>query len=193
VKLSNLEFIKLLPQFMKNDDAVRGLAAGIDSIIPQLAAELEKLSTWDCIDKLSEAELDDLAWELNILWYDTSAPIDVKRNIVLDSDQVYKKLGTKWAVERVTNTYFGDGHVSEWWEYGGEPGHFQIVSSNPSLNSNKFNEFVSLLNKVKRASAKLDAIVIALSGELPLYAGVAVHEIGREQYAIGATDGTYRL
>ena len=43
MKLSNLEFIKLLPQFMQNDPAVRGLAAGIDSIIPQLAAEVEKL------------------------------------------------------------------------------------------------------------------------------------------------------
>ena len=192
MKLSNLEFIKLLPQFMRDDTAVRGLAAGIDSIVPQLAVDIEKLSTWDCIDALSEAELDDLAWELNILWYDSSAAIEVKRNIVRDSDQVYRKLGTKWAVERVTNTYFGDGRVSEWWEYGGEPGHFQIISSNPSLNSTKFNEFVSLLNKVKRASAKLDAIVISISGELPLYAGVAVHEIGREQYDIGANEGTYR-
>ena len=62
MNLSNLEFIKLLPQFMRNDPAVQGLAAGIDSIIPQLAAEIEKLSTWDRIDTLSEAELDELAW-----------------------------------------------------------------------------------------------------------------------------------
>jgi phage tail P2-like protein len=186
VKLSDIEFIKLLPQFMRNDAAVQGLAAGIDSIIPQLAADLEKLSTWDRIDDLSEAELDELAWELNILWYDTSAPIDVKRNLVQGSDAVYKKLGTKWAVENVINTYFGDGYIEEWFEYGGDPGHFRIYSTNPTVNESKFAEFLSLLNKVKRASAKLDGVFITLTGQMNMSAGTALHEIGAEQYDIGA-------
>ena len=187
MKLSDLEFIKLLPEFMRNDDAVRGLASGIDSIIPQLAAEVEKLSTWDCIDKLSEAELDDLAWELNILWYDTGATIDVKRNIVRDSDAVYKRLGTKWAVENVINTYFGDGYIEEWFQYGGDPGRFRVYSSNPTLNESKFAEFLNLLNKVKRASSQLDGVFITLSGQMNLHAGVALHEHGAEQYNIGAS------
>lgn len=187
MKLSNLEFMKLLPGFMQEDTAVQGLAAGINSIIPGLAAEIEKLSTWDCIDLLSEAELDELAWELNILWYDTGAPIDIKRSIVRDSDKVYKKLGTKWAVENVINTYFGDGYIEEWYQYGGEPGFFRVYSTNPSLTESKFNEFVSLLNKVKRASAKLEAVYINLTGQMNLYAGTALHEIGTEQYDIGAS------
>ena len=187
MKLSDLEFIKLLPEFMRKDDAVRGLAAGIDSIIPQLAAEVEKLSTWDCIDKLSEAELDDLAWELNILWYDTGATIDVKRNIVRDSDAVYKRLGTKWAVENVINTYFGDGYIEEWFQYGGDPGRFRVYSSNPTLNESKFAEFLNLLNKVKRASSQLDGVFITLSGQMNLHAGVALHEYAAEQYNIGAS------
>lgn len=186
MKLSNLEFIRLLPQFMQNDAAVQGLAAGIDSIIPELAASLEKLSTWDHIDNLSEAELDDLAWELNILWYDSSASIDVKRNLVRESDAVYKKLGTKWAVENVINTYFGEGYVEEWFEYGGDPGHFRVFSTNPTLNESKFAEFLNLLNKVKRASAKLDGVFINLTGQMNLYAGTALHEIGSEQYCVGA-------
>ena len=186
MKLSNLEFIKLLPQFMRDDDAVRGLAAGIDSIIPQLAAEIEKLSTWDRIDQLSEAELDDLAWELNILWYDTGASIDVKRNIVRDSDRVYQKLGTKWAVERVINTYFGDGYLEEWFQYDGEPGFFRVYSANPTINESKFVEFLNILNKVKRASAKLESVYITLTGQMNMYAGTALHEIGAEQYDIGA-------
>ena len=187
MKLNDLEFIRLLPQFMRNDAAVKGLAAGIDAIIPDLAASIGKLTTWDHIDELSETELDDLAWELNVPWYDTSASIAIKREVLKGSDKVHMKLGTKWAVENVIRTYFGSGYVSEWWEYGGEPGHFQVNSSNPSLNNERFNEFLRLLDKVKRASAKLDSVVISLSGELRLYAGVALHEVGREQYAIGAT------
>jgi phage tail P2-like protein len=178
--------MKLLPQFMQNDTAVRGLAAGINSIVQPLALDLEKLSTWDCIDILSEAELDDLAWELNILWYDASAPIEVKRNIVRDSDKVYKKLGTKWAVENVINTYFGEGYIEEWFQYGGDPGHFRVYSTNPTLTESKFEEFLSLLSKVKRASAKLDGVFINLTGQMNLYAGTALHEHGAEQYNIGA-------
>ena len=188
MKLSNLEFIKLLPLFMRNDAAVRGLAAGIDSIVPQLAADIEKLSTWDRIDQLSEAELDDLAWELNIPWYDKGASIEVKRQLILDSDKVYKKLGTKWAVENVINTYFGDGHIEEWFQYNGEPGHFRVQSNNPSLNENRFVEFLNLLNKVKRASAKLDGVYITSSAQMNLYTGTALHEISVERYDIGATE-----
>lgn len=186
MKLSDLEFIRLLPQFMQDDSAVRGLAAGIDSIIPQIAAEIEKLATWDSIEKLSGAELDELAWELNIPWYDKSAPIDVKRNLILESDKVYKKLGTKWAVENVISTYFGDGYIEEWFQYGGDPGHFRIYSANPTLNESKFVEFLNLLSKVKRASAKLDGVFISLTGQMNLYAGTALHEISAEQYDIGA-------
>ena len=60
MKLADIEFIKLLPQFMRDDDAVRGLAAAVDKIVPDLAAEIEKLSTWNRIDDLSEAELIEL-------------------------------------------------------------------------------------------------------------------------------------
>ena len=186
MNLNELEFIKLLPMFMRDDDAVKGLAAGIDEIIPALSTSLSTLSTWDRIDSLSEAELDDLAWELNIQWYDTGADVGVKRELIKNSDKVYRHLGTKWAVENVITTYFGEGYVSEWFEYGGEPGRFRVYSTNPTLTQERLTEFVNLLNKVKRASAKLDGIFITLTCQMPLSAGVAIHEVGHETHGIGA-------
>ena len=187
MKLTTLEFIRLLPQFMREDRAVNGLAAAMDEIVPDLAQSAATLSTWDHIDELTEAELDALAWELNILCYDTGASLDTKRALVKDSDLVYKRLGTKWAVENVINSYFGEGYVEEWFEYEGQPGHFRVYSTNPSLNNERLTEFLNLLNKVKRASAKLDGIFITLTGQMPLCAGVAFRETSREQYSIGAT------
>ena len=187
MKLSNLDFVRLLPQFMRDDSAVQGMAAGINEIVPSLDSSIMKLSTWDHIDELSEAELDELAWELNILWYDPSATIAVKRDIVRNSDKVWQCIGTKWAVENVIKTYFGDGYIEEWYEYGGEPGRFRVYSSNPSINAERLSAFLNILEKVKRASAKLDTIFIALAGEMMLSAGVALHETTFEQIAIGAT------
>ena len=186
MKLADIEFLKLIPNFMMGDDAVRGLAAAIDEIIPGLASAIDKLSTWDHIDELSEAELDNLAWELNVPWYDPSASLDIKRNVIKDSDMVHKHIGTKWAVENIIKTYFGDGYIMEWFEYDGEPGHFRVYSSNPSLNNERLAEFLDLLNKTKRASAKLDGISITLDAEFVLSTGVAIHEISKETHAIGA-------
>lgn len=160
--LSELEFLRLLPQFMRDDAAVKGLSFGLDIVIPQLAESLKHLTTWDQIDNLSEAELDELAWELNILWYDLSADISCKRDVIKNSDKVYQHLGTKWAVENVVNSYFGSGHIKEWFEYDGLPGRFRIHSSNVSITSDKLASFLNMLNKVKRASAKLEAIYIDL-------------------------------
>ena len=101
MKLSELEFIRLLPQFMREDTAVKGLSLGLDIVIPQLSESIKYLTTWDQIDNLSEAELDELAWELNILWYELDADIEVKRDVIKNSDKVYQHLGTKWAVENV--------------------------------------------------------------------------------------------
>ena len=186
MKLSNLDFIRLLPQFMRDDTAVQGLAAGLNEIIPELSQSVRTLSTWDHIDDLSEAELDELAWELNILWYDPTAAIAIKRDLIRNSDKVWQSLGTKWAVENVIQTYFGAGYIEEWFEYGGQPGRFRIVAQNPSLAEETLQEFMNILNKVKRASAKLDGISIVLDGVLNLSAGVAFHETGNEEYAIGA-------
>lgn len=186
MKLSDIEFVRLLPQFMRNDSAVKGLAAGVDAIIPRLTAAITRLSTWDRIDELTEAELDELAWELNISWYDSGANIDTKRDLVKNSDKVYQRLGTKWAVENVIGSYFGDGHIEEWFEYDGEPGHFRVMSNNPSLNNEKLSEFLHILERVKRASAKLDGIYITVGGQMPLYAGVGYREAGRDVYEIGA-------
>lgn len=186
MKLNDLDLIRLLPGFMQDDGAVKGLAAGVNAIIPSLAASCETMSTWDHINDLDEDELDELAWELNILWYDPNATIAVKRDIVLNSDKVWRYIGTKWAVENVIKSYFGNGYIEEWFEYGGKPGRFRVNSSNPSINAENLSAFLNILGKVKRASAKLDTILITLSGELKLSSGVAFHETTFEQIAIGA-------
>lgn len=187
MKLGDLDFKRLLPAFMRDDGAVTGLSLALNEIVPQLEGSIQTLSTWDSIDLLSEEELDALAWELNILWYDVGANIDTKRDVIKNSDLVYRRLGTKWAVESVIKSYFGDGYITEWFEYGGQPGRFRVYTANPSVSEERYGEFLNLLEKVKRASAKFDGLYITLTGQMPLYAGMAVHQSGRERYEIGAT------
>lgn len=160
MKLQDLDFIRLIPQFMQDDQAVKGLANGLNQLIPDLDAHSKRLSTWDCIDELPESELDALAWELNILWYDYGATIETKRDLVSNSDKVWARIGTKWAVESVIHSYFSDGAVTEWFEYDGKPGTFRIRATVPAITQDKMEAFRNILDKVKRASAHLERMEI---------------------------------
>lgn len=182
MRLADLDFIKLLPGFMQDDPAVKGLAAGVDAVIREAVPSVLNLSRWDRIDHLPESVLDEMAWEMNLLWYDKGAPLDVKRQVVRDGYKVWATLGTKSAVENIIQTYFGDGKIEEWWEYGGEPGHFRVVSGNPTISNERLIEFLSLLDKVKRASAKLDDVILLSEGRVDLSNAVGFHDVGVETY-----------
>ena len=185
MKLGDMTFRDLLPAFMREDGAILGLSFATDAIVQKLHASAQLLTTWDKIDELPEKELDRLAEELHITWYLKSEPIDVKRNLIKNSDQVYQKLGTKWAVENVIHTYFGDGYIQEWFQYEGEPGHFRIFSANPSITDERLMQFLEILQKVKRGSSHLDGIFITLTGRMQLHTGVGYHEVSFETIRIG--------
>ena len=183
--LTAKNMVRMLPEPMKRDDGTAAMALvaaeelerrGIESGLPRL---------WGRFDDMAGDLLDILAEDLGLTWYDSDAPAAVKRELLKNSGQVFRRLGTKWAVENVIGTYFGEGFVREWFEYDGEPGHFRVYSPNPSVNQERLEEFLSLLERVKRTSAKLDGIFISLTGQTPIYAGVAVRETSTERYEIG--------
>lgn len=186
MKLENVEILKLLPTWMRNDGSIQGLSAGTDVVTKALFSRIKLLSRWDQLDKLSEAELDEMAWELNIQWYDSTASIESKREVIKNSDLVYAKLGTPYAVEQIVTDYFGSGEVREWFQYGGQPFHFKVLSDNPELTNSYIELFTKLISIAKRCSAWLDAILIGLTGEMQLYAGMAVREHTRETHYIGS-------
>ena len=182
----NVDIVKLLPAFMRDDCAARGLSAPLSDMVQEISATLDLLSTWDHLDTLPENDLDELAWEINLLWYNKAASMDIKRSIVRNGFLTYSKLGTKWAVENVIATYFGVGIIREWWEYAGDPGHFKVLSTNPTITNERLDEFLLLLEKTKRLTAKLDGVFITLTNKLYLYFGFAYHDVTHERHRIGA-------
>ena len=186
MRLNDVETVRLLPAWVREDKAVIGLGKGTDNVVKALFARIKLLSRWNKIDELEDAVLDEMAYELNIPWYDSTAPIATKREIIKKSDLVYSKLGTKYAIEQIISAYFGTGELQEWFDYGGEPFHFKILSDNPALVNENYELFLRLLNIAKRKSAHLDAILICLTGNLPLYAAAIPHEHTYERNVMGS-------
>ncbi len=173
MKLTTLEFLRLLPSFMREDPAVQGLAEAVESILAEPATAVRTTRAWDQIDNLTDAQLDEMAWELDIDWYKKDLPIESKRAIIKSSDQVYAKRGTKWAVEKVMLDVFGGGYVTEWDAYNGEPFHFRVTTSYPLQTQEIVDRFRELVATAKRCSAVLDTIEFAHEGEAVAYSAAA--------------------
>lgn len=184
MRLSDVQTVAMLPSWMREDEADAALAAACDDVIRSMAADMGPLTVWDRIDELPEPFLDELAWALDIEWWDPSAPIEAKRTLVRQSDLVHAKKGTCAAVESVIRAYFGDGRVEEWYEYGGEPHHYRVRTANPTLVHENQDGFLALLAKVARKSSKLDSITIDLEQRSCLYSGVALHRGERIKVAM---------
>lgn len=185
MRLDQTDLTKLLPEFMRGDRANKGLSAGTNIVLRDVAMKAKLLTVWNRIDSMTDEQLDELAWELNIEWYKSTADTQTKRAIIKSSDKVHARLGTKWAVEQIITDYFGSGVVREWWEYGGDPFHFKVLSTNPGLVNEHHEEFLEMLEIVKRKSAWLDAVIISLTGEMEIFAGMATHDLTFETHAMG--------
>lgn len=150
MKVSELDFLQLLPVFMRDDEAVMALSNAVNELMGNM--QLDTLSTWDKIDELNEKECDELAWELDIDWYEPSSlSLAEKRETIKIAPQIKRKRGTKWAVERLISLYLGEGGIEEWHELlePGIPYTFKVYTSNPDVTEEMFNNFKNAVSIAK--------------------------------------------
>lgn len=185
MRLSNVESVRMLPQWMRDDAVDLALSRCVDRVVQSAAGDLTLLPIWNRIDDLPEAVLDELAWALSIEWWDPYAPIEVKRAIVRQSDLVHAKKGTPAAVESVVAAYFDEGRIEEWFEYGGQPHHYRILTPNATLVHENLGKFMKLLGKVARKSSKLDTVTVGLEQRGSLCSGTAQRSDCRIDVAMG--------
>ncbi len=69
MRLENLDFKKMLPHWMREEDFDVALADEITDVLSEPGEKVKTLRTWDQLDYLTSEELDELAWEINIDWW----------------------------------------------------------------------------------------------------------------------------
>lgn len=165
----------LLPLFMREDKSNQAIARAASEALQVFAREIAKLSTFDALDKLNTAELDEIADELNILWYDRNFTDTQKRALILSSDKVYMRLGTRSAVQQVVSDIFGAATVEEFWQGEIAPHYFQIYAQNAgALSAENEARLLRILETVKRRSQWLKKIYSNTIASLPLNVGMNV-------------------
>lgn len=175
MKLEEIDLEKLLPLFMRGDKCNQAIARAASEVLQVFAREIAKLSTFDALEKLNTAELDELADELNIAWYARDFTDEQKRALILNSDKVYMQLGTRAAVQQVVSDVFGAARIEEYWEAEISPHYFQIYAEDAgTLSAENEAKLLRLIDFVKRKSQWLKKIYSNTIANLPLNIGLHV-------------------
>lgn len=159
MKVSELDFLRLLPAFMRDDEAVVALSKAMNQLIGEPGKRLSSIKTWAQIDDLTEVECDELAWELDIDWYDsTGMSLEDKRATIKLAQQIKRKRGTKWAVEQLISAYFGEGYIMEWYEMDGTPFTFVALTTNTHITEENFGKFVEAVKAAKNERSHIAGV-----------------------------------
>ena len=171
MKLDNIEIARLLPFFMREDKNFKGIIYALEDEIKQLHEQTNLIKLYVNLDNLSEDVLDELAWQFNVIEYNKSYSVDVKRKLIKNCLSTHYKRGTVAAVEEVAEKIFGNATVTEWFEYGGEPYHFKVHTENISTSDEMITEFNRVIKKTQNIRSHLEEVIAETMNSMDLFYG----------------------
>lgn len=161
----------LLPCNITEDAAVQAISYAVREGTRLLYDYTQLCYVYCSIDTMPDKILDLMAVELRTQYYSDSLDLETKRALVRNTLIWYMTAGTPAAVEELVAAVFGEGEVVEWFEYGGEPYWFKIVT-NALLTEDMVTYFSEMIRRVKNTRSHIGAIEIHRTTELEFYAGV---------------------
>ena len=174
IKLKDARLLDGLPGVLSDTLEAKALSYAIDKVLKaEIWPRIERLKIYSGIDTASDDILDALAAELAVPSYSQSYNIDVKRELVKGAISYWQTAGSAQTVEDICRTIFGDAEVLEWFNFGGDPGTYKVLTSNPGVTGSDVKKFEAVAESVKRLSQKLISVTVALqaTGDIT-FAGV---------------------
>jgi phage tail P2-like protein len=175
IEIAGVKLIDLVPPNLREDPTIRAAAEALDGEIRKVSQLIPRVTIQANLDALPERWIDELAWQYHVDFYDPALPIEQKRQLVKNSLAWHHRKGTASAVRELIQEVFGDGEIKEWFEYGGEPGRFKVITSNAAVTAEDAGKFLATLDSVRRISAHLEAIEITMTDTLQMYIGMPLH------------------
>jgi phage tail P2-like protein len=172
IDLSSFRLIDLLPESLKSDKEVVCMAEALTEVFRVI---IDKINLLDPTKEIDERFIDLIAWEEHVDFYDNTLPVEKKKELIEKAEFLHKHKGTPAAVEELITTIFGEGKVVEWFEYGGQPYRFKVVTSNPSVTLEKAEQFIRALDSVKRKSARLEKVEVTQTEDMSIYYAGVLH------------------
>jgi phage tail P2-like protein len=179
--LSDARMTDALPNILSDQDWVLALSRAFGKLHERTLQYADASQVYTEIDTASEEILDTLAVNWKIDWYDTEFPIDVKRSLIKHTLLTKRTNGTKHAVLVVLKSIFEDAELSEWFEYGGEPGTFRVVVAIPEngITAEQQRRALANIEYYKNVRSWLDIIDLVYDSRGGLEAGACATTLAK--------------
>lgn len=174
MRLTEIDLLRLIPNFMRDDRNAQAFAYALNSKIAEISMAIAHAKIYSRIDSLSDKILDELAWQFNIVEYRNEYDISIKRELIKGCMQLHYKRGTVAAVEEAVQKIFGDATVEEWFDYGGNPYHFKVRTSNTSANDEMIQEVAKVIRETQNVRSYLEEVIIEIIQSMSMYVGCKV-------------------
>ena len=178
MKVDDTKMAKLLPEWMRSDEANAALASVIDKLISKIGKRVKIPRVWDMMEQMTDDELDEIAWEMGIDWYNSGWSRKQKIDVIKTYAPIMERQGTAWAVEELVTAVFGIGEISEWYEYGGKPYFFKIRTS-ALMTKDGMKDFLLKVKTVKNERSHIESIEILRITEQNAIIGLGCYSIYR--------------
>ena len=170
--IQKVNIFQIFPRFILEDTdgfaMCKALEAGLNYFLEKCQDGIDLVLN---VDKMPEWRLDEMAWELNCL-YDYDADPNIKREWIRNAYTNYRKHGTAEGIRQYLAIYFGESAVNEYWEFGGEPGQFNVTVT--GLRSDENEAWIrKACAKAKNVRSELNNIIFngGESEVSPVYVG----------------------
>ena len=185
IDLKKNTLLREVPQNLLHDSKVENMVKILEPSLKQRTEWIEKINYTLNLHELDDEILDHLLWEKRMGWFaglSSSSTREEKIKLIESAIEIHRTKGTPYAVELLINILFGDGTVEEWFEYGGEPYTFRVLTTNPAATNEKALQFINAVNYVKNARSHLENVILIQTEQTNLYWGGVVHEGNYELY-----------
>lgn len=158
-KLKNANYIEFFPENLRKYNNLKALAQTFEEEFKlNIVNNIENLAYFYSLEKLNDTLLDEFAWGFNIEEYKDNLERSIKIKLIKAAYWAHSKKGTKNAVVKALENLNYAIFVKEWFEYGGQPFTFKIITENKNKDSNWLKEVINLINKNKNTRSILEAI-----------------------------------
>ena len=161
--LQSVSLLDILPPNLLADKQIYAAAQALDDELQKITEATRNALLLPRLDELSEEVIDLLAWQWHVDFYEpVGMDIDTKRRLIKNSIAWHRIKGTPAAVEQVVSAVFDTSHVQEWFEYGGKPYHFKVITEDVTTDQEVLKRMRRAINAAKNTRSWLETIEFIL-------------------------------
>ena len=176
ININDVEILDLLPYTFKIPK-YKALSRTMKVLKGVFYNMISAAVIWADIENAAPVVLDAMAAELDAPFYSVDMTVEQKRSIIAAAFVYNSQVGTLSSVSGLLSAAFGNGDVTEWFDYGGDPYYFKTnVTAKPPLSISRegYEMFLNNLDAVKPKRAKLDEAKFSRSVQTNIYFGAAI-------------------